>query len=201
MKNSTTQRRSNKPVARIPVTFEAPADALGNAGPSVEREIIMVREMGQQRSTGRTYRSKPTAVVDDPWLANEDAEIGLDLDSVEADQAFNADFADIEEAATNLKEEKNKKKKRTLASVGSASQLLITSINFTTSLVLWFYGRSRTETFILTKCSGGRGVEMHGLQGRPRVLIAVLARLKNPQLGSIVVRSVFPRNWFAKPAV
>ncbi|KDR84205.1 hypothetical protein GALMADRAFT_205922 [Galerina marginata CBS 339.88] len=103
------------------VAFDAPSQALGDPGPSMEREVVMVREMGQQPSTGRTYRSRPSAVVDDPWLPIEDVEIGLDQDSAEADQAFNADFIDAEEAAAAVKEEAKKKKKKSLASVSSSS--------------------------------------------------------------------------------
>ncbi|KDR70915.1 hypothetical protein GALMADRAFT_214267 [Galerina marginata CBS 339.88] len=120
MAQSTNRIRNA--VSRIPVAFHAPSEAQGDPGPSesMEREVIMVREVGQQRSTGRSYRSKPSAVVDDPWLPIEDNEIGLDQDSAEADQAFNAGFVDVEEAAAAVKEEK-KKKKKTLASVSPAS--------------------------------------------------------------------------------
>jgi hypothetical protein len=119
-------KRIRKAVTRIPVDFDAPEQPLQpeHAGPSTEREIVMVREEGQQPSTGRTYRSKPSAVVDDPWLPVEDAEIGLDPDGVKADEALAAEFVELEEDAADVTKEKKKKKKKSLASV-SFTELLM----------------------------------------------------------------------------
>ncbi|KDR67152.1 hypothetical protein GALMADRAFT_216635 [Galerina marginata CBS 339.88] len=103
---SRSNTQKGKGVTRIPVAFDNPS-----ASNEVDDDVVMLRQERQQNSTGRIHCSDRTAVVDTPSLPVENSEIGLDLDSAQADDEWDKDFVDVEENTKAIKEEKKKSKK------------------------------------------------------------------------------------------